>query len=203
MNEDTQQLIRDLKDQFAVEYEKRVGRPYKGNKRSDTQEHWLKTAQLVQQLKADPITFIKAQFYYTKGTVFVNALHGNYAKKTYEKYYYSNVGIMPKPEDVKSSMLPGKIDLLRRFEHTMFLLQKYAGTEDVTDIRAVSYILDHPWMFDAVGVLLLADNEIPEFFPVFLADAYQVLSSNRQLCEAARDLDYDPDSILTKDDTKI
>lgn len=179
-------LAAQLKKIYKARKEEKENRPYKPNKRFDDAAAWLKTAKVVQQLKADPVDYIEAQFRFGKSLILANTLHGPVAQKRYRQYKVVCLRKESDIVDLKENPAPRHADLAGMIADFWHDLDYQCGSHDLTRQDVRDTVLDMHLRYDPLVAMLMSPT--PDFKKVFGDAAKEQLLQQPHLKAAAQEM---------------
>jgi hypothetical protein len=174
-----------LRKLYRVKREEVDGKPYRPSKRFDDKSCWLKIAETVLKLGADPVDYIEAQFRFSKSIVLANTLHGITAQKNWKRYRIVKEKYTPADEvNLPICPLPQQADLAGLIADFWHDLDYHCGSHDLTRPEVCATVIDMCFRFDPLVVMLLSPTN--EFKRVFGEAAKQRLENEPHLYDAAQ-----------------
>lgn len=189
-NQQVRLIAKQLSKVYSMYFERRMRRPYKPNARASSQESWERVARTCMRLGADPQHYIAAQFEFAKSLPIPNTLHADRAIKNYGRYQATALYIdsaLPEGIDSDVRMSPGATLIKTRIADTAVHLQSLSGITDVHSADAEEFILNNPWHFDPLSVMLTCPTD--KITEVFGLQAAKELASRPEIEQALREDD--------------
>lgn len=186
-NVDINAVASILRKLYRARKEELDGKPYRPSKRFDDRDCWLKIAETVVKLEADPVDYIEAQFKFSKSIVLANTLHGMTAQKNWKRYKILKAKYTPEDTvNIPNYPLPQQADLSCLIADFWHDLDYQCGSHDLTRPEVCDTVLRMRLRYDPLVAMLL--NPTTEFKKAFGEAAKQRIESDPHLYNAAVDM---------------
>lgn len=203
-NQQVRLMARQLSKVYSMYFEQRMRRPYRPNARASSQESWERVARTCLRLGADPQHYIAAQFEFAKSLPIPNTLHADRAVKNYVRYQATALYVDSAPSDGIDNgvrMSPGVTLIKTRIADTAMHLQSLSGITDLHSTDAEEFILNNPWHFDPLSVMLACPTD--KISEAFGKQAAEELASRPEIEQALREDDTMHSTLLKLHGHKI